>query len=56
MKQLQVVIEFWEEDLFKTKQIQVEVPSDLEITEDSLYDYLGDWKRFYTTIISYWEE
>lgn len=56
MKQVQVVIEFWEENLTKEKQIQLEVPSDLEVTEDNLYNYLGNWNWFNPTIIDFWEE
>lgn len=56
MKQLQVIIQFWEEERIKEKQIQVSVPSNLEVTEDSLYNYLGKWVWFDPTIIDFWEE
>ena len=51
----QVVIQFYEDNVTKEKQIQIE--SDVELhTEEDVYNLLGNWQRFEPYVIDFWIE
>ena len=51
----QVLIQFYEDNVTKEKQIQIE--SDVELhTEEDVYNLLGNWQWFEPDVINFWIE
>lgn len=54
MKQITVLISFWEENYLKEKEIQIEIPEEIPLTEENVYSHLGNWLWFSPDILDFW--